>query len=89
MQADVKLTGYDKRSEYLSVVLDVPVCAIDAARHIAGVPATDPDILGVYPLTEHQAAEIAAHAELQVEPDKFDYCLEAIAHDDAPRARTA
>ena len=89
MNADVKLTGYDKHSEFLSVALTVPPHLIDAARHIAGVPGTDPDVLGVYPLTAQQAAEIADKAALPLDPSAFDYCLEAIARDDRPKVHIA
>jgi hypothetical protein len=89
MNADVKLTGYDKRSEFLSVALPVPPNVIGEARRIAGVPETDPDILGVYPLTAQQAAAIASKAALLLDPAAYDYCLEAIARDDRPQAHIA
>jgi hypothetical protein len=85
MNADVKLTGYDKQSDFLSVAFTVPTDVIDAARHIAGVPETDPDVLGVYPLTAQQAAEIADKAALPLDLSAFDYCLEAIAWDERPK----
>jgi hypothetical protein len=89
MNADVKLTGYDKRTEFLSVALCLPDDVVNFARQVAGVPATDPDVLGVYPLSPQQAAQIAGRAGLPLDVAEYDYCLEAIARDDRPQAHIA
>lgn len=89
MNADVKLTGYDKRTEFLSVAIDLPYEVLDFARRVAEVPVTDPDILGVYPLSPQQAAQIAGKARLSLDPTEYDYCLEAIARDERPQAHIA
>jgi hypothetical protein len=79
MNAVVKLTGYAKTTELLETVVTVPATLVPFARRIAGVPASDPDVLAMYPLTAPQAEAIAAKADLAVEPDRLDCCLEAIA----------
>ena len=89
MNAAVKLTGYDKSTEFLSVALDLPNDVVDFARRVAGVPATDPNVLGVYPLSPQQAAQIAGKAALPLDVAEYDYCLEAIAQDDRPQAHIA
>jgi hypothetical protein len=89
MNAEVNLTGYDKRTEFLSVAHGLPQDLVDFARGIAGVPESDPDVLGVYPLSQQQAAEIAQRAGLPLDLTEYDYCLEAIAKDEQPQAHTA
>jgi hypothetical protein len=38
------------------------------------VPATDPDLIGAYPLDAEQTRQIAELANITIEPDRFDYC---------------
>jgi hypothetical protein len=89
MNADLTLTANDKESEYLCKVLVLPPGLLGYARDVAGVPGTDPDVLGVYPLTEQQAAAIANRAELPLDLAGFDYCLETIARDERPQVHRA
>lgn len=83
----VKLTGYAKATERLETIVTVPESLVPFARAVAGVPATDPGVLAMYPLTVPQAEAIATEAELALDPDQFDYGLEAIAEDDHSGAR--
>lgn len=86
MNAAVKLTGYAKTTELLETIMTVPAALIPFARTIAGVPASDPDVLAMYPLTVPQAEAIAARADLALETERFDYCLEAVAEPERSRA---
>jgi hypothetical protein len=79
MNAVVKLTGYEKATELLKTVMTVPSALVPFARTVAGVPETDPGVAAMYPLTVPQAEAIAAEADLALDPERFDYCLEAIA----------
>ena len=87
MNAVVKLTGYAKDTERLETIVTVPEGLVPFARKVAGVPETDPYVLAMYPLTVSQAEAIATEAELALDPDRFDYCLEAVAEDDHSQAR--
>jgi hypothetical protein len=80
MSGSVKLTGYDKRTEFMAVEFDVPSEAVKYAREIANVPETDPGILGAYPLSFDQAVLIARAALDRDVPDLsvYDFFLEAI-----------
>jgi hypothetical protein len=80
MNASVKLAGSEKTTEWLATAVTVPSVLVPFARTIAGVPETDPDVLAMYPLTLEQAMAIAAKGKLPLDPDRFDYCLEAIAN---------
>jgi hypothetical protein len=79
MNAVVKLTGYEKTTEWLGTAMSVPLGLVEYARAVAGVPETDPNVLAMYPLTVEQAAAIAAKSGFPLETDRFNYCLEAIA----------
>jgi hypothetical protein len=82
MNAVVKLTGYAKAPERLETIVTVPESLVPFARAVAGVPETGPRVLAMYPLTISHAAAIATEAKLALDPDRFDYCLEAVAEDD-------
>lgn len=89
MTAEVKLTAYDKQTELLAAELAVPRKWISYARRVAGVPGTDPRLLGAYPLTPEQVAQIARKAALSLDPAEYDFCLEAFARDRKSRAGAA
>jgi hypothetical protein len=89
MNADLTLTAYDKQTEYLCKILVLPIDLLRYASDVARVPGTDPDILGVYPLTEQQAETIARKAGLLLETGEYDYFLETIARDERPQAHRA
>ena len=89
MNAVVKLTGYEKTTERLTTVLTVPPDVVPFAQTVAGLPKTDLGVAGMYRLTVPQAEAIAAKADLALDSDRFDYCLEAIAEDEKPHARNA
>lgn len=89
MPAEVKLTAYDKHTELLTAEFAVPRQWIASARGVAGVPDTDPRLLGVYPLTPEQVVQIAQKASLSLEPAKYDFCLESFAPARKSRASAA
>lgn len=79
MKAGVRITAYDKRSERLIAAAALPPQVVDEARRIARVPASDPDLQGVYPLTPEQVAQITTRAGFALDVERYDYCLEAVA----------
>lgn len=78
MKPDVKLTAYDKGTDRKVAAASVPPAAVQEARRIARVPATDPDISGVYPLNAEQVMQIAGKAGFTLDAERYDYCLEAV-----------
>lgn len=89
MTAEVKLTAYDKQTELLAAVFAVPRHSIGYARRVAGVPDTDPRLLGVYPLTPEQVTQIAQKVSLSLDPARYDFCLESFAPARKSRASAA
>jgi hypothetical protein len=79
MSPEVKLTAYDKQTELLTAEFAVPRRWIAYARRVVVVPDTDPHLLGVYPLTAEQVAQIARKASLSLDPAKYDFCPESFA----------
>lgn len=89
MNADLTLTAYDKRTDYLCRVHVLPESLRGFARTVAGVAPTDPHIAGVYPLTPDQAVDIARQADVLLDLTDYDYCLETIARAEPPRSHAA
>ena len=81
MNADIILSGYDRDTEFLVTLDIVPAHWLAAVSRIAAVPASDPDLLGVYPLTDAQAERIGVLAGADLDLEHYEYCLEAIARD--------
>ena len=81
MNADIVLSGYDRDTEFLVTLDIVPAYRLAAVSRIAAVPSSDPDLLGVYPLTDAQAERIAVLAGADLDLERYEYCLEAIARD--------
>ena len=79
MHLEVTIVGFDRHTERVSVEHPVPPAALTAAMLIANVPPTDPDLVGAYPLDADQARQIAELINITIEPDRFDWFLEAFA----------
>ncbi len=77
MRIEAKIVGFDKVSERMAFEAGLPGWALETVKAIASVPESDPGLVGSYPLDEGQVASIAAAAHLSLEPDRFDYYLEA------------
>ena len=78
MTPGVKLTAYDKQTERLVAAAAVPAQVLVEVRRIARVPASDPDLRGVYPLTPAQVTDIAGKLGAKLDEQRYDYCLESI-----------
>ena len=89
MNATVKLTGYDKATEFLASEVTLPDPLIPLARTLAQVPASDPRILAMYPLSTESATALAAAANAVLDLEHMDYFLEAIAEPDARVTKTS
>jgi len=76
---EVTIVGFDRHTERVAVEHPVPPAALTAAMLIANVPPTDPDLVGAYPLDADQARQIAELINITIEPDRFDWFLEAFA----------
>jgi hypothetical protein len=79
-----KIVGFGRASEWVAVEIDVSDSVLDRVKLIAGVPSSDPELLGSYPLDARQLAMIADEVHMSVDPVRFQYFLEAY---DAPDER--
>ena len=73
----MKIVSYDRNTKGIAAEVRVPADAEGAARLIANVPASDPDLVAAYPLTRDQVRQIVAVAQIAIDPRGFDYFLEA------------
>ncbi|MDO9707104.1 DUF7683 domain-containing protein [Paracraurococcus lichenis] len=74
-----RLTGYDRQTEMLALSFDVPATQDAEARAIAGVPASDPDAVGGYPLDEAAAQRLLRLLGLPDGTAAHDWFLEPVA----------
>nr|WP_294553022.1 hypothetical protein [uncultured Rhodopila sp.] len=79
MRVDGKIIGFDHKTELAVIEEDIPAHLLMDVMRIADVPDTDPELLGCYPLTERQIADIAKAARISIDPEKFEYFLEGYA----------
>ena len=77
MTWDTKMVGFNRETDLLEAEWDLPAGFLARVRAIAKVPASDRDILGSYPLDEHQVATIAELVQATVDPSRYLYFLEA------------
>jgi hypothetical protein len=77
MSVQVKIVGFDRASDLVGIEMGVPPAHVTRVRQIAAVPATDPEIMGSYPLDDAQVATIADAACMEIDPGKFVYFLES------------
>jgi hypothetical protein len=89
MTAVLKLTGYDKTTEYMATADTVPYGVRKLARTLAGVAPSERHLVGMYPLTPEQAGSLAERAKIAVDLERLDYFLEEIAENNSRLARKA
>src|SRR6516165_475962 len=70
------LVGFDRSTGRFATEVAVPLGTWSAARQIAHVPASDPDLLGCYSLTDAQVRQLAAVTQIMLDV-RFDWFLEA------------
>jgi hypothetical protein len=70
------LVGFDRETGRFATEVAVPLGTWSAARQIASVPASGPDLLGSYWLTGAQVRQIATVPQIALDAE-FDWFLEA------------
>jgi hypothetical protein len=70
------LVGFDRATGRFATEVAVPLGTWSAARQIANVPASHPDLLGSYWLTGTQVRQIATVTQITLDV-QFDWFLEA------------
>ena len=70
------LVGFNRATGRCATEVAVPLGTWSAARQIANVPASDPDLLGSYWLTGTQVRQIATVTQITLDV-QFDWFLEA------------
>jgi hypothetical protein len=76
MSLVIQLSGYDKKSELIAAEHPVPASRLDEVKAIAGVPKSDPTVMGAYPLDEAQAVQIAGRINTPINPKLYDWFIQ-------------
>ena len=71
----LRVTGYDKVSERLTIQHEVPAAVVSEARHLAEV-GSDDDGLGIYPLDVAAALKLGLRMDRTLNVDLYDWFLE-------------
>lgn len=75
MSLDLQVSGYDKRTERLSIAHPVPSSLSDTARRLARV-GSDDDGEGAYPLEPGAARTLGLKLDTNLDLDRYDWFLE-------------
>jgi hypothetical protein len=78
-----RITGYDKRTQFLAVEYGILDPLIPKAAAIENIPSEDSDAIGAYPLAADQAVSIARLANTSIDFDRYDWFFEPFAEPDA------
>jgi hypothetical protein len=76
MNTVFRLVGYDRTSEFLGERHDIPARKVAAAKRAAGLPLTGDELMGDWPLNDHQAEEIAVLIDKPIDLASHEYFLE-------------
>ncbi len=70
-----RLIGYDRKTERQRVHYDLSPDFVSALRQLLEVPATDPEMIGAYPVDSHAIAKVAKLTNLKLDPD-YDFFVQ-------------
>jgi hypothetical protein len=71
------LRGYDKTTEFVGVACDIPTTMLPFVKDLLQQAAADPDLMEPHELVRDQVARLAHELAIVVDPDAFDFYLEA------------
>ena len=78
MTVSHRLTGFDKKTEWLTFSHDIPRSKEQLARQVVEAAPDDPELIYVYPLNENQVRRIARAIGKDLNVDRYDWCLEPL-----------
>jgi hypothetical protein len=71
------LRGYDKTTEFVGVEFDIPTIMLPFVKDLLQQAAADPDLIEPHELVSDQVARLAHELAIVVDPDAFDFYIEA------------
>ncbi|MDB5646171.1 hypothetical protein [Methylobacterium sp.] len=72
------VTGYDKRTQRLTIEHVIPESVFDEVRALADVPETDAEAIGSYPLSPAAVFGISSRLSQPMSVDGYDWFLEPV-----------
>ncbi len=67
-----RLVAYDRTTDRMVGGIDLPSSLLTTAKALAGVPASDPEALGSYPLSAGQVRDLAGILRVVVPEEVYD-----------------
>ena len=71
------LRGYDRTTEFVGVEFDIPATTLPFLKDLLQQAAADPDLTEPHELVSDQVARLAQELAIVVDPDAFDFYIEA------------
>jgi hypothetical protein len=71
------LRGYDKTTEFVSVEFDIPAAMLPLVKALLPDIDADPDLVEPHAIACDQVARLAHELRVSVNPDSFDFYIEA------------
>ncbi len=71
------LRGYDKTTELVGVEVDIPATTLPFLKDLVPQAAADPDLVEPHELARDQVARLACELGIGIDPDAFDFYIEA------------
>lgn len=77
MTVKYHLRGFDRRTEFLGVDIDISPELLAVVRELLPEAADDPEFIDPLPITDSQAIRVAEVLGVPVDPDRFEYFIES------------
>ena len=77
MTVKYHLCGFDRRTEFLGVDIDIPPAMLAAVRELLPEAADDPEFIDPHAITDSQAIRVAEVLGVSVDLDRFEYFIES------------
>jgi len=74
------LRGYDKTTEFVGVEFDIPSTMLSFVKDLLPEASANPDLIEPHELMSDQVARLAHELGIGVDPDGFDFYIEADEH---------
>ncbi len=71
------LRGYNKATELVGVEFDIPATMLPFMKDLVPEASADPDLIEPHELVSEQVARLAHELGIGIDPDAFDFYIEA------------
>ena len=77
MTVKYHLCGFDRRTDFLGVDIEIPPAMLAAVRELLPEAADDPEFIDPHAITDSQAIRVAEVLGVSVDLERFEYFIES------------